>query len=56
MSKFFKSRNNSPRTLSNNALGATIIFANGELTVDERGWTVIPYGLWRHAMGWQRFG
>lgn len=27
-----------------------------EAITDDRGWTVIPFGMWRHAAGWQRFG
>lgn len=56
MSKFFTSPKNRTRTLCNYAPGATIIFTNADLTVDEAGWTKIPYGLWRHSMGWQQFG
>ncbi len=44
------------RSLSNDAGAATIIFSNADLTVDEQGWTLIPYGMWQHAMGWQKFG
>ena len=46
----------SSRALCNDAAAATWIFANEELTIDERGFTLIPYGFWRHAAGWQKFG
>ena len=41
-------------SLCNNAVA--VVFSNAELTIDDRGWTVIPYGMWRHALGWQQFG
>jgi hypothetical protein len=41
-------------SLCNNAVA--VVFSNAELTIDDRGWTVIPYGMWRHPLGWQQFG
>jgi len=43
------------RSLSNNALAGTIIFSNADMSVDEKGWTLIPYGKWQHSLGWQHF-
>ena len=43
------------RSLSNNALAGTIIFSNADMSVDEKGWTLIPYGKWLHSLGWQHF-
>jgi hypothetical protein len=42
--------------LSNVAHCASFVLLNGDLSVDENGWTIIPYGMWRHSQGWQRFG
>lgn len=52
------SRNNRTRKtkLSNAAQSASFVLFNAELAVDEHGWTVVPFGMWRHAQGWQRFG
>ena len=36
--------------------GTAVVFSNADLTMDDRGWTVIPFGMWRHPMGWQQFG
>ena len=45
------------RSLSNNAgLGATIMFANADMSLADDGSILIPYGMWRHTMGWQKFG
>ena len=46
----------SSRALCNDAAAATWIFANENITIDDRGFTVIPFGMWRHPQGWQRFG
>lgn len=53
------SPSNSKRThtgLANNAGAGAIGFCNGEMTMDEHGWTVIPFGMWPHAKGLQNFG
>jgi hypothetical protein len=44
------------RSLCNNAATGTIIFANADMSVDDAGFTLIPFGIHRHSMGWQQFG
>jgi hypothetical protein len=49
-----------PAELLANAVAAqTFVFGlpNDSLgTMDEHGWTKIPYGVWQHTKGYQRFG
>ena len=27
--------------------GTAVVFSNADLTMDDRGWTVIPFGMWQ---------
>jgi len=48
-----------PIALANAAAVSTYIFGlpnSVDAVTDEHGWTVIPYGVWAHAAGYQRFG
>lgn len=47
---------NTPTGLANEAGAGCLGFCNGEMTMDEHGWTVIPFGQWPHAKGLQNFG
>lgn len=42
--------------LANNSAAVPMLFANADLTIDEHGWTVLPFGLWPHPKGLQKFG
>jgi hypothetical protein len=45
--------------LANNAAVSTHIFGlpnSVDSVTDEHGWTVIPFGMWPHTAGYQRFG
>lgn len=41
-------------SLANSAMG--MVFANGAVTTDANGWTLIPFGMWPHSQGLQKFG
>lgn len=46
-------------TLANSAAAGTFIFGlpnSFDAVTDEHGWTTIPFGLWPHTEGYQRFG
>lgn len=48
-----------PLLLANNATADLSIFGlpnSLDVTMDENGWTTIPYGMWPHDKGYQRFG